>query len=120
MNLSAVHSCGIREPVNFGSEAEIVHANQGGVGQAQGLEEIHESNVALARKWWSHGGGGGAEVQGRFKNNLPHESLSRSQLPKISLWESPGARRRQQIPVPVADPASWPGEIGQVRVEHTP
>ena len=62
VNLSAIHSGGIREPINFSSEAEVVHANQGGVGQAQGLKEIHESDVILARRWWSHRGT--SEVQG--------------------------------------------------------
>jgi hypothetical protein len=54
VNLSAIHSCGIREPINFSFEAETVHAKQGGVGHSQGLEEVHESDGTLARRWWVH------------------------------------------------------------------
>ena len=56
MNLGSIHSCGIREPINFSSESEVVHAKHGGIGQSQSLEKVHEGNVALARGKWSHGG----------------------------------------------------------------
>ena len=56
VNLGATHSGGVREPINFSSEAEVVHAKHGGIGQSQSLEKVHDGNVALARGKWGHRG----------------------------------------------------------------
>ena len=34
MNLSSSQSCGVREPINFSSEAEIAHVKHGGIGHS--------------------------------------------------------------------------------------
>ena len=47
MNLGSSHSCGIRQPINFSSEAEVVHAKHGGIGHSQSLEEVHEWQCRL-------------------------------------------------------------------------